>query len=452
VGTIPLSLETLEKSIHAVEEALKAGYRPQGKTGHGPGAIATAAHSRGLDEGTVRHHLRVAKNAHGIEPDWSLYAPPDQDQPIEPPDVDEPVPDVSTHPMVINLRDDNARLKRELKAVARENLDAENVRTVILGLTEHTPAPPKWLVDSKPATGHAGVPMTIWSDWHAGEVVSREEVNGVNEFNMAICEARVQRLVERTIDLCFNHMVGAEYPGIVISILGDMLSGEIHQELAETNEDDLMPVMLRLLDLMIWALRTMADHFGSVFVPCVPGNHGRQDIKPRAKRNVHRNFDWLLYCLLERHFADKSDNRIRFMIPDAGEVLFSVYGHRYMGLHGHDMGTRGGDGIIGALGPIMRGEIKTRSSQAQIGRDYDTLLIGHWHQPLSLPRVIVNNALKGYDEFARSRLRAIFTPPSQNLWFHHPKRGITCRWEILLEDPVVVLDAPWVSVFEEQAA
>lgn len=83
----------------------------------------------------------------------------------------------------------------------------------------------------------------------------------------------------------------------------------------------------------------------------------------------------------------------------------------------------------------MRGAIKTGRSEAEIGRDYDTLLIGHWHQYISTRGLIVNNCLKGYDEFAKLALRAPATPASQALWFVHPKWGITARWEVLVQDP-----------------
>ena len=55
------------------------------------------------------------------------------------------------------------------------------------------------------------------------------------------------------------------------------------------------------------------------------------------------------------------------------------------------------------LGPIMRGKFKVGRSEAEIGRPFDTLLIGHWHQALMLKGVIVNGALKGFDEYARTR-------------------------------------------------
>jgi hypothetical protein len=98
------------------------------------------------------------------------------------------------------------------------------------------------------------------------------------------------------------------------------------------------------------------------------------------------------------------------------------------------------------LGPIMRGTIKTGHSEAQIGREFDTLIMGHWHQGLFLPGAIVNGALKGYDEYARLRLRAPYSRPSQQLWFTHPEHGITARWEVYLEGEKKAADrAEWVT-------
>jgi hypothetical protein len=81
----------------------------------------------------------------------------------------------------------------------------------------------------------------------------------------------------------------------------------------------------------------------------------------------------------------------------------------------------------------MRGAIKVGRSEAQIGRDFDTIMMGHWHQWLSLPGIVVNGTLKGYDEYARLGLRAPYQRPTQALWFVHPKHGVTAQWPIYLE-------------------
>ena len=324
---------------------------------------------------------------------------------------------------------------RDLKAIQKQNDTAEKIRAEIYNLASRSPEPPKWLVPAHKTAGSRGVPCTIWSDWHYGEVVRPEEVGGVNTFNAEVAAQRITRLVDTTIDLSFNHMGVAEknYPGIVVMLGGDMLSGDIHEELFATNDRTTQQCINDLTDLLASALERMADAFGRVFVPCVVGNHGRASRKPRMKGRVYTSHEWNIYCSLERYF--RKDKRIQFLIPGETDAYFKVYNHRFLLTHGDSLGVKGGDGIIGAIGPITRGSLKVARSEAQIGRDFDTIVMGHWHQMLWLPGGIVNGALKGYDEYARLAMRAPYSVPSQALWFVHPEHGITARWEVLLNEP-----------------
>jgi hypothetical protein len=192
----------------------------------------------------------------------------------------------------------------------------------------------------------------------------------------------------------------------------------------------------------------MADAFSLVYCPCTAGNHGRATPKPEYKRYSYKNFDWLVYQLLRREFAD--DPRIVIDVRASNEVHYKVYGTRILAMHGDMLGVKGGDGIIGAIGPIVRGEFKTRNQAASFGQDFDLLLVGHWHQSLWLPRAIVANTLKGFDEYAKNALRAPPSPPSQPLFFLHPTRGITSRWEIQVEDKAAP-ESEWLSFLREPA-
>ena len=327
---------------------------------------------------------------------------------------------------ITNLRSDLARLHRD-------NDTAETIRKTIFGLAQHDPAPPTWTHRLGGPSEHRGGPCTIWSDWHYSEVIDPDQVAGANEFNCAIAKRRAQKLVDTTIDLCYNHMgsAGKNYPGIVIMLGGDMLSGNIHEELAETNERTSWQAVNDLTDILAGCIDTMAAKFGKIFLPCVVGNHGRDTIKPRLKQAVFHSYDWGIYCNLARHFRDTK--HIKFMIPNQTDARFDVFGHRYLLTHGDNIGVKGGDGIIGALGPIMRGSLKLHTSEAEIGRDFDTACICHFHQYIALPGLIVNNSFKGFDEFARLRLRAKYSRPSQALWFTHPQHGITAHWQVYLE-------------------
>lgn len=342
------------------------------------------------------------------------------------------------------LADEGKQLRLRLKAAEKSlkrreqaEVTAAELRKTIYGLSEVVPNPPKWI---NPKIGkdvpNVSVPVAMWSDWHAGERVRPGEVGGLNEFNNRICRERIERLVNITIELAKKHMGKIEYPGIVVCLGGDMISGNIHEELRETNEGTVQQILFWLQDTLAAALTRMADEFGQVFVPCVVGNHGRMKHKPHAKHRAFENYEWSLYQQLERHFKVKGDTRVRFYIPDGPDAFFNVLGHRILLTHGDALGVKGGDGIIGAIGPIARGSVKIGRSEAAVGRDFDTLMVGHWHT--YIPRgeaspVAVNGTLKGFDEFAHTILRVPYSRPSQSLMFIHSEHGITAQWQVFLD-------------------
>lgn len=387
----------------------------------------------------VRHeeHKLGSGEKHYL-PDWSLYIAPEH-QPIDQPTVEE-------RTTIQALQDEVSRLKAELRAAYRASAEEDAILNLI-GIMAKAPAePPAWLAAikaKKRGSSTPEVPVALWSDWHYGEVIQPGAVNGYNAFNSEIADRRIRRLVESTIDLCKNHGPG-NYPGIVVNLLGDFISGGLHPELAKSDELARIPAALRVRDLLAWAIEQIADAFGKVFVPCVSGNHGRDTPKPEYKGYLHHNFDWLVYQLLRRHF--EKDKRISFLIEPSNEAYYAVYGLRFLAMHADMLGVKGGDGIIGAIGPIMRGEIKTRGQSTSLGRPYDMLLGAHWHQELWLPRAIINNSLKGFDEYAKDSLRAVPSAPSQTLFFVHPRRGVTSRWSILVDELKERANPCWVAV------
>lgn len=342
------------------------------------------------------------------------------------------------------LRDQVAMLRRQVRDLTRQAINDDAMRQIIGSLANAAPNPPAWLIrlQSDNASGAGEVPVTIWADWHIPEVVSRSETNGINEYNLEIAKRRVRRLVDNTIHVINNH--GPKNPpGIVVNLAGDFVSGGLHPELLKTDELEILPAILEVRDLLLWGLRKMADTYGKVFVPCAAGNHGRMTQKPEFKRYVYKNADWFIYQMLMRDLAD--DPRITFAVNDANETDYRVYGLRIKLVHGDMLGTAGGDGIIGALGPIIRGDVKTQRRSDPIGAGYDLLLMGHWHQQIWLQRIIVANTLKGYDEFARLRLNAPPTEPTQPLFFVHRRGRVTSRWDILVEQEKAQQVTEWVS-------
>jgi hypothetical protein len=379
------------------------------------GSRDKAANALGIKPTTLQHRLKLAATA-GVKPNKSAIRNPEAEI---------------------------KRLTAELKAAQAESADAKAVKDIIGSMAHRSSqtATPEWVSQIRNKASSPGVPTLFLSDFHWGEVVHPSQVNGVNQYNLRLAHERLKTCVDGAIHLLEILDPKMDYPGIVMPLGGDMVSGDIHEELAESNELATIPTVLDMERQIAAAITRAADVFGAVFLPCVTGNHGRNTKKIRAKDRHHTSFDWLLYQLLAKRF--EGDKRVTFLIPDGPDAAWKVYGTRYNLTHGDQF--RGGDGMIGALGPIIRGDHKKRSRNGQIDLAYDVLLLGHWHQYMHLTRLIVNGSLKGYDEYANSNNFG-FEVPQQALWVTHPKYGITYRMPVYVDRKRTPPKTSWVSV------
>lgn len=384
-----------------------------------------AAESLGINRNTFINRISVAKQKFGDGLDLRGDI-----------DIDQDASGIDNQLLQERIR----KLEAQLATIQRDNLDAEFVKKKILKLAEQPISVPNWMIKTKSNSDSTGVPTLLASDWHWGEVVDPRQVNGVNEYNIGIAQDRAKVMIETTVELLKEHIKHKQYPGIVFALGGDMVSGDIHEELSVSNEKEIMPTVLDLWSTLAWCIDTLAKEFGNVFVPCVTGNHGRNTHKIRAKGRNFTSFDWLVYQFLAKRF--ENDKRVRFHIPDGSDAHYQLYNHRYVLTHGDQF--RGGDGMIGALGPIIRGDHKKRSRNSQIDMEYDTLLLGHWHQLIQLQRLIVNGSLKGYDEYAYQN-NFPFEPPRQALWITHEKYGITFSAPVMVDRPSGHKKSPWIS-------
>lgn len=341
-------------------------------------------------------------------------------------------------------QDELSRLRSQVKALAREANLHEELRETCFGLARHTPAPPDWLLQPKSKSKYITVPNAQWSDWHWGEVVNRDEVDGFNEYNRDIAERRVKSLVEKTLKVCFDCFKCNDYPGIVVNLMGDMITGTIHKELADTNDRTTNEAILDLLDVCVGAISELAKHFPKVHIVGVVGNHARSFQKPQFKQAVTTSYDWLLYQLLERAFGDNEN--ITFQIPNNLDASYQIFNTRYLVTHGDNLGVKGGDGFIGSIGPIRRGELKVRNFREKLRQGFDVFMIGHYHDYMELPGCsgFVNGSLIGLNEYGKGRR---FTPvaPCQGLHFVDEHR-LPFRAPIYLDDQPSKKGASWLTI------
>ena len=327
-------------------------------------------------------------------------------------------------------------LQRQLSTAKRDRDEAHDAAEkavrelgLMLKLDGQRTEPPKWTAKVPKAGKHCGTPWLLLSDLHLDEVVLPAEIGGVNAYNRKIAEQRLKATFEGTVEICRRYWSGITYDGIVCALGGDLYSGDIHDELTQTNEDTILGSILHWSDLLAAGISLLADEFGKVHVPVVVGNHGRRSRKPRAKFRARDNFDWFTGHLLARTFA--KDPRVTFDVSDAADTYVKAYDRTVCVSHGDQ--TSGGSGIGGIWPPIMRMDARKRQRAAAIQQPHDLLVMGHWHQLTWGPSFVINGSLKGYDEYAYVNNFG-FEPAQQALWLMTPEHGRTFTAPVLSQN------------------
>lgn len=319
----------------------------------------------------------------------------------------------------IKVRKERDILARELAGVKQQLDEANRALSVVTSAESSELEPPKWTSPQKPKNSAATL-LLMLSDTHFDEVVKPEEVEGLNAYNREIAVMRLEAWSRNVVNVARNYLAGITYDGVVLMLGGDIFSGDIHEELAETNEDTMLGSLLFWSEQLAAAIDLLADEFGKVHVPVVVGNHGRMTRKPRMKLRAKTNFDWLLGKMVEKHFA--KDKRVTFQIGEGTDALIPIYGHNHLLSHGDQVS--GGGSIAGIYPPIMRMRARKAQRYLTTGDNFSTLWIGHWHQYLPSPHLVVNGSLKGYDEYAFIN-NFQYEPPQQALAIVTPKHNIT---------------------------
>ena len=330
---------------------------------------------------------------------------------------------------ITESKEEIKKLNKHIKEIEEQAISGNNLRELIHGVRKSTHGNPvDWLSPKKQKNESQGIPVLILSDLHLDEVVKPEQIQNLNEFNREIAVKRFHHTIDTTISLLAEHIKNPKYEGIVLALAGDIFSGSIHEELAETNEASMNRSIIFWLDHFIAAIEKLLSKFPKVFVPCVVGNHGRHHKKPRAKNRVYDNFEWILYQFLQRHFA--KDSRVSFMIPDGPDAQFQVYSKTILLTHGDQF--RGGSGISGVFTPLMLGMSRKQKRNAAAKKSFDLLIVGHFHQLIMTESLIINGSMKGYDEYA-FQSNFSYERPKQALFIINPNGEITYQMPVFCD-------------------
>lgn len=330
-------------------------------------------------------------------------------------------------------RRENRELRLELEATSKALKELRK----IAGFYEAARSEPirvaEWRANPHPGHGHRVTVMSQCADWHIGEVVEPDEVLYLNAFNEKIVYQRIEKWFRKTVELPRTYVNGVTIEGLVVPATGDLFTGEIHEELTETNYERVLESVLNAQEPILSGLEMLGrEYAGNVEVNAVVGNHGRLRDKPVFKGRVYDNLEWLFWSVVRDRLKDRGSSVI-VNVSTSMDMNIEVYGRNYLLTHGDQF--KGGTGISGAFAPLSLGAHRKGKRQDIAGVPMKRMVIGHMHQLINIPGVIMGGCLKGYDEYAFG----LNLPPdpdgaSQAMWITSPEREQVLWMPIYLQD------------------
>lgn len=269
------------------------------------------------------------------------------------------------------------------------------------------PIPPK-------ATNGEATVIALLSDTHIEETVKAATVNGMNDYNLDIAERRFRSYFTTLLQLIRIEQEATPINHLVLALLGDFISGDIHEELLETCSLAPMDAILKSEDWLVSGIQYLLDNSDlKITLPCHSGNHARTTKKTRHATEAGHSVEWLLYHHLQRHF--RHEKRITFRISPSYLSYMQIYDKTIAFHHGHNVKYGGGiGGITVSMNKAIAGWNRSRPA--------DIYCAGHFHQVFDGGNFVQNGSMIGYNAFALA-IKAPYEEPAQVIFAIHSKYG-----------------------------
>lgn len=318
------------------------------------------------------------------------------------------------------VSDLNAKIKKQQEVLA----EVSSRLDVALSVKSHGPKL-RPIVASPDAETEATA-FAIAGDWHAEENVRSASVNGINEFNLTIADARVTKFFTSILRLVEIERNGTKVDTLVLALMGDLMTGYIHEELQESNGLSPTEAIIWLRDRILAGLRLIKAEgkFKRIIIPCCYGNHGRTTKKPRHATGAKNSYEWLLYKILAHDAQILGMGEVEWHVAESYHTFLDIYG-KTVRLH-HGDGLRYEGGIGGLTVPVEKAIASWNKARVA-----DLDIFGHWHTQQQNPKWISNGSLIGYNAFSVA-IKAPFEPPQQTFFLFDSKRGRTGTFPIFL--------------------
>lgn len=258
--------------------------------------------------------------------------------------------------------------------------------------------------------------VVLASDWHYEEEVRSADVNGLNEFNLEIGRKRIEQFFSATSRMLEVFSRDIKIPHLVLGLLGDFISNDIHDELVEVNQLTPIDATIEVQNLIASGIEYLLKNYkGDILVVCHSGNHARTTKKMRNGTGEGHSLEHFMYHALAKYF--RGNPRITFLISPSYHSYVRVYDYTIRFHHGHNIRYQGGIG--GVFIPAFKA-----ISQWNKGQSADLDCFGHFHSMRDGGNFLLNGSIVGYNAYALS-IKAEYEPPKQVFFLIDRKRGKT---------------------------
>lgn len=272
--------------------------------------------------------------------------------------------------------------------------------------------------------------VQLLGDWHVGENVSSEKMLGFGYYNEKVFIKRLQHCAAQLINECYGKVLDKLH----IVMMGDMLTGMIHEELSESPNLLLADAFIVAFRAFIHYIEEIRPFYKKIEINGVPGNHGRFGKKVKFK-NKFNNIDYIFYKMIESHFDSREDASIEVNIQKAPMFLKKIHNKNFLFLHGDNIRSWGGIPFYG----ISRAHASLTSTYSFKNTPIDYMILGHFHNSSSMQHFkskrIINGSMMGNNEF--SFALGLGSSPEQKLLLVEEEYGVRRQVDFILDHPSI---------------
>jgi len=298
------------------------------------------------------------------------------------------------------------------KSLLRDHERLTNEHRALLDLKDSKPE--VFAIEKFAGNVSESTAVVVASDWHIEERVRPSEVNNLNSFNLEIAEERVKGFFKAVLRVTEVENQNTPINTMVLCLLGDFITGHIHEELVETTLLPPVEAAVKALGMIQSGIDFLLGNSKLKFViPCKVGNHSRITRKSRNATELGNSLEMFIYKALEERYA--SNPRVNFIIENSYHTYLRVYNMTLRLHHGHNVKYQGGVG--GVTIPANKAIAQWNKS-----RWADLDVFGHYHQFFDGGNFILNGSLIGYNAYAIS-IKASFERPAQAFFVINERLG-----------------------------